>query len=48
MKHGNYEEWWCRRSPLQLSDVGLQQAEDTLPALVSGLQQGSLHLEFPN
>lgn len=26
-------------TPLQLSDVGLQQAEDTLPALVNDLQQ---------
>jgi len=36
-KHGNCEECWCKRSPLQLSDVGLQQAEDTLPALVNDL-----------
>ena len=39
IKHGSYEEWLCRRSPLQLSDVGLQQAGDTLPALVNDLQQ---------
>jgi len=39
MKLLNYEELWRRRSPLHLSDVGLQQAEDTLPALVNDLRQ---------
>jgi hypothetical protein len=39
MKLVNYEELWRRRLPLQLSDVGLQQAKDTLPALVNDLRQ---------